>query len=83
MDFIPIFAKIFCEFKINGMKRLVCSNDRKIGGVCAGVAEFFDWDVRQVRLIWLVLALLGAGSPVLFYLILWMILPNAGADKKS
>ena len=65
------------------MKRLVCSNDRKIGGVCAGVAEYFGWDVRQVRLIWLVLALLGAGSPVLFYLILWMILPNAGADKKS
>lgn len=64
-------------------RRLVCSNDKKIGGVCAGVAEFFDWDVRQVRLIWLVLALLGAGSPVLFYLILWMILPNAGADKKN
>ena len=65
------------------MNRLVCSNDRKIGGVCAGVAEYFGWDVRQVRLIWLVLALLGAGSPVLFYLILWMILPNAGSGKKS
>ena len=64
-------------------RRLVCSNDKKIGGVCAGVAEFFDWDVRQVRLIWLVLALLGAGSPVLVYLILGMILPNAGSVKKS
>ena len=83
MEFILIFAKIFCEFKINGMKRLVCSNDRKIGGVCAGVAEYFGWDVRTVRLVWLLLALFGVGSPVLFYLILWMILPNAGADKKS
>ncbi len=59
------------------MKRLVRSADRKIAGVCAGVAEYFDWNVRTLRLIWFVAAFVGVGSPVLFYLILWIVMPEA------
>jgi phage shock protein PspC (stress-responsive transcriptional regulator) len=58
------------------MGKLYRSNDRVIAGVCAGVAEHFGWDVRTVRLIWLVLAIFGAGCPVLFYLILLFLMPN-------
>ena len=48
--------------------------DQKIGGVCAGVANYFDIDPTIVRVIWGVLALCyGAG--VLAYLILWAIAP--------
>ena len=27
-------------------------NDKKIAGVCAGVAEYFGWDPTMVRLVW-------------------------------
>ena len=49
--------------------------DRAIGGVCAGVAEFFGLDVKLVRIAWLVAALF-AGAGVLLYLILFLILPE-------
>ena len=57
------------------MARLQRSKDCVFGGVCAGVAEYFGWDVRTLRLVWLVLAIVGVGSSVLFYLILWIVMP--------
>ena len=63
------------------MKRLVRSANRKIAGVCAGVAEFFGWNVANVRLVWFLLAILGLGAPVLFYLILMFLMPETGAKS--
>ena len=65
------------------MGRLVCSKNRKIAGVCAGVAEHFGWNVQTLRLVWLLLAIIGVGAPVLFYLILWVIMPAAREQKES
>ena len=48
--------------------------DQKIGGVCAGLAHYFDIDPTIVRVIWGVLAFCyGAG--LIAYLILWAIAP--------
>ena len=48
--------------------------DKKIAGVCAGVAYYFDIDPTIVRVIWGVLAFVyGAG--VVAYIILWIIAP--------
>jgi phage shock protein C len=57
-------------------KRLYRSRtDRVIGGVCAGLADFFAIDVVIVRLV--VLALFLAGTIGLWpYLILWIIVPE-------
>ena len=54
-------------------KRLMRSGrDQKIGGVCAGVANYFNIDPTIVRVIWGVLAFCyGAG--IVAYLILWAI----------
>ena len=49
--------------------------ERMIGGVCGGIAEYFDLDPTLVRLGFALLVLVGAGSPILFYLILWVIMP--------
>ena len=58
------------------MKKLFrSSKDRVIGGVCAGVAKFFDLDVKLVRIVWLVAALF-AGVGALLYLILFLLLPK-------
>ncbi len=51
------------------------TSDSVVGGVCAGVAEFFGLDVKLVRIAWLVAALF-AGVGVLLYLILLLILPK-------
>lgn len=55
--------------------RLYRSNNRVIAGVCAGLAEFFGLDVRTLRIVWVVLAIVGVGSPVLFYLLLCIVMP--------
>ena len=59
------------------VKRLVrSSTDKKIGGVCAGLANYFDLDPTIVRVIWF-LAVFFAGTGLLVYIILWIVLPIA------
>lgn len=48
--------------------------DKKIAGVCAGVAHYFDMDPTIVRVIGGVLAF-GYGAGVIAYIILWIIAP--------
>lgn len=48
---------------------------KKIGGVCAGLAEYFNVDVAIVRLVF-VLALIFHGGGGLVYIILWIVLPK-------
>jgi phage shock protein C len=58
------------------VRRLVRStNDRKIAGVCAGVADYFDMDTTLVRVLWL-LATLVPGPNILAYIILWIAVPE-------
>jgi phage shock protein C len=57
-------------------KKLVRSiNNKKIAGVCAGVADYFDIDPTLVRVLWL-LATLIPGPNIIVYVILWIVLPQ-------
>ena len=51
-------------------------HDKKIAGVCAGVANYFDMNPTIVRVIWGVLAF-GYGAGIVAYIILWIIAPVA------
>ena len=64
--------------KWNSMKKQLMRSgrDKKIAGVCAGVAHYFDMDPTIVRVIWGVLAF-GYGAGVVAYIILWIIAPVA------
>ena len=57
-------------------KRLSRSNNKMIGGVCAGIAEYLGLDPTIVRIVW-VLLLFFAGFGIMLYLILWIIMPKA------
>ena len=57
-------------------KRLYKSNDRKIAGVCGGIAEYFEIDPTLVRLIWIFVVFAG-GSGVLLYLIASIVMDDA------
>ena len=57
------------------MKKLMRSGSYKmLGGVCAGVAHYFDMDPTIVRVIWGVLALFY-GVSILAYIILLIVAP--------
>lgn len=57
-------------------KRLYRSNDRVLGGVCAGLAEYFDFDPTLVRVAYVLLTLCTAFSGVLAYIIMWIVMPD-------
>ena len=46
-----------------------------LGGVCAGLAEYFDLDPTLVRIAYILLSVLTAFSGVVVYLILWIVIP--------
>jgi phage shock protein C len=50
--------------------------DRKIAGVCGGIAAYLDVDTMVVRLIFIALLLVGVGPIILLYLIMWLIVPE-------
>ncbi len=52
------------------------ATDKVLLGVCGGIAEYLGWDSTLVRLIFVLAAIFGFGSFVLFYLILAVIMPR-------
>lgn len=59
-------------------KRLVRNTDNKVmGGVCAGVADYLGLDPTLVRVLTVVGAVLGLGSVVVAYVVAWAVMPTA------
>lgn len=59
------------------MKRLYLSaTDKKIGGVCGGIGEYFDRDPTLIRIIFVLLVFLSLGFAILAYLAMWLIMPK-------
>ena len=57
-------------------KRLYRSRrERKLAGICGGIAEYFDVDPTLVRLGWIVFSL-AYGSGILAYLICLIVVPE-------
>jgi phage shock protein PspC (stress-responsive transcriptional regulator) len=57
-------------------KKLTRSGSGMIAGVCAGIAEYFGWDVTLVRALYVLLSIFSAGFPgMLAYVILWIVMP--------
>ncbi len=62
----------------NTYKRRLFRNpdDKMLGGVCSGIAAYFDTDVVWIRIIWAIL-FFAFGSGLLLYIILWIVIPMA------
>jgi phage shock protein C len=61
------------------MKRLRRSNqERKIAGVCGGIAEYFDLDPSIVRIVYVIISVISVAFPgILFYILMWIIVPQS------
>jgi phage shock protein C len=49
--------------------------DRMLGGVCGGLAQYFNMDATLIRVLFVVLTVLGGAGP-LIYVAMWIIVPN-------
>lgn len=63
-------------------RRLVRGSDRVLGGVCSGLARYFSIDPLLVRLVFVLLAL-ASGAGVVLYLLLWLLVPEAGEPPRE
>jgi phage shock protein PspC (stress-responsive transcriptional regulator) len=52
-------------------------DDRKIGGVCAGLAHYLELDTSLVRILWFFVTLAcGVAPGVVAYILGWIIIPE-------
>lgn len=61
-------------------RRLTRSNtDKKVAGVCGGIAEYFDVDATPIRLLWVMVSIFcfAIVGGVIAYLAAWLIIPRA------
>ncbi len=52
--------------------------NKKIAGVCAGLANYFDIDVTLVRVLFLVALIVGCSLGFWAYIVLWAVAPSDG-----
>lgn len=57
------------------------TTDRRIAGVCGGVAEYLDADSLVIRLIFIALLLFGVAPIILVYLVMWLVVPEAPTSE--
>ncbi len=57
-------------------KLYLSETDKKIAGVCGGLAEYFGIDSTVVRILWVLLSIFF-GSGIIAYLIAWLLIPKA------
>ena len=57
-------------------KKLTRSNDRVLAGVCAGIAEYLDFDITMVRIAYAFLTLFTCFSGIIFYIVLMIVMPE-------
>lgn len=61
--------------KMEQKRFYLSSTDKKVAGVCGGIAEYFNIDPLLVRIGFLLL-ILGYGCGLLLYILLWLLAPK-------
>lgn len=60
---------------MNEKKLCKSRNNKKISGVCAGIADYFGIDPTIIRVLWAVLAL-AYGTGILAYIVCALVMPE-------
>lgn len=76
-DDIPPYEKTKTKTR-SAHKQLFRDTDNKfIAGVSSGLGYYLGIDAIWIRLLWIALVLLGFGAPILIYILLWILVPEA------
>jgi phage shock protein C len=66
------------------MKLTRSRDDRRIAGVCGGLAKHFGWPSSRLRVVWVLGTLFSAAFPGVFlYLALWYLTPEEPPAQKN
>lgn len=57
-------------------KLTLSATDKKIAGVCGGLAAYFGMDATIIRIIWVCCVIFG-GIGIVLYLIAWLVMSMA------
>lgn len=60
---------------MNGKRLYLSNTNKKLAGVCGGIAEFFGIDPTIIRVLWIICSLIFC-SGILAYLICWLVIPR-------
>ena len=65
--------------RTSGKQLTLSATNKKLAGVCGGLAEYLDVDATIVRLIWVALSVVPGGfiGGALAYFLAWIIIPKA------
>ncbi|MBR6162889.1 PspC domain-containing protein [bacterium] len=58
-------------------------NDKKLLGVCGGLAEYFNTDPTIVRVAWAIFTVLSFGTAILIYILCALIFPSKSEVEPS
>jgi phage shock protein PspC (stress-responsive transcriptional regulator) len=58
------------------MKLQRAHDDRRLAGVCGGLAKHLGWDAGKLRIVWLLATIFTAFAGVMVYLALWFLMPK-------
>ena len=65
----------------NGKKLFRDGDDKFLGGVASGIGHYFDVDTVWIRLAFILLAF--SGFSIITYIILWIVIPEAGTTAEK
>ena len=76
---VPPSSRAYTKSRGNAThKQLFRDVDNKyISGVSSGLAHYIGIDAIWIRLLWVLLIVAGFGSPILVYILLWILVPPA------
>ena len=57
-------------------KKLYRSKDKKLCGVCSGIADYFELDPTLIRLLWIIFTLVSCSVGLIAYLICALVMPQ-------
>jgi phage shock protein C len=65
--------------------QLTKSNDRRLAGVCGGIAEWLGWNPVSIRALFILISVfgLGFGGFLLYALLAWMMPPPGGFNLED
>ena len=69
---------------MSNAKKIRKSSDKKLSGVCAGIAEYFDIDPTFIRIGWVILTLCTTAFPgIIAYIVCALVFPDATSSSEN
>jgi len=70
-------AEIPAEQNVSERRLMRNTSRGALGGVCAGIADYYGVNVMWPRLVAVLVALITSGTAILVYIVMWVIIPPA------